>query len=181
MTVRDRSVSASVPLPRIVLALAFFLVPAAQAQSVTVFLPADSAATENVAVKSTVVDGLALRSRLVSVDFETLERVRAEAVFKTGPPGRIVLNLFDDVVFAGIVERTDTTFSGGYSLTGRLVDEPLGTLALVVNSERVVGTVRAPTGTYSIRSVGEGLLNISEVREVLVKCEVEHPGTEHQR
>ena len=30
------------------------------------------------------------------------------------------LNLFDDTLFMGVVERIEPTFSGGYSISGRL-------------------------------------------------------------
>ena len=88
------------------------------------------------------------------------------------------MNLFDDTVVTGIVEWTEPTFSGGYAVSGRLVDEPLGTLTLVVNDERVVGTVRLPEGTYRIRSVGDGLSTISEVEEPPLECGVEEPHSE---
>jgi fermentation-respiration switch protein FrsA (DUF1100 family) len=85
------------------------------------------------------------------------------------------LNLFEDVSFTGVVERTAATFSGGYSLSGRLVGEPLGSLTLVVNGETVAGTVRTLDGTYRIRSAGDGLYAISEVEEKPLDCEVLEP------
>ena len=63
-------------------------------------------------------------------------------------------------------------------MSGRLVDEPLGTLTLVVNAERVVGTVRLPEETYRIRSVGAGRSTISEVEEPPLECGVEEPHSE---
>ena len=126
-----------------------------------------------------------LRSRVVMMDLGRLQRARAtaaallrspvqsKAVF---PPGgdraavpaldrTLTLNLFEDVVFTGIVEHTAPTFSGGYSISGRLVEEPLGTLTVVVNGETVAGSVRTLGGTYRIRSVGGGHYVISEVEE----------------
>ena len=77
-------------------------------------------------------------------------------------PGTLLtLNLFDDVVVTGVVEWTAPTFSGGYSVAGHLVEEPLGTLTLVVNGETVVGTVRTLGETYHIRSVGDDLYTIA--------------------
>ena len=58
------------------------------------------------------------------------------------PGTTLTFNLFDDVVVTGMVERTAPTFSGGYSVAGHLVEEPLGTMTLVVNGEAVAGTVR---------------------------------------
>ena len=58
------------------------------------------------------------------------------------------------------------------------MDEPLGTLTLVVNADRVVGTVRLPEETYRLRSVGAGLSTISEVEEPPLECGVEEPHSE---
>ncbi len=143
-----------------------------------------------------------LRSRLVTMDLGQVQHARAAAATASGQPpqtrdtsGRtdkssaapapgtlLTLNLFDDVVVTGVVERTAPTFSGGYSVAGHLVEEPLGTLTLVVNGETVVGTVRMLGETYQIRSVGGGLYTISEVKEHPLNCGVEgpHSETDHQ-
>ena len=122
------------------------------------------------------LDAITLRSRVVMMDLDRLQRARATAAAllrspvqskAVSPPsgGRdavpaadeiLTLNLFEDAVFTGIVKRTAPTFSGGYSISGRLVDDPLGTLTLVVNGETVAGSVRTLGGTYQIRSVGGG-------------------------
>ena len=62
------------------------------------------------------------------------------------------------------------------------VEEPLGTLTLVVNGATVAGTVRLPGEPYDIRSIGDGLYAISEVEEPPLNCGVEEPhtGTDHQ-
>ena len=92
-----------------------------------------------------------------------LARAREAAAQRTEPPTVLTLNLFDDVVHEAIIEWTAPTFSGGYSISGRLVDDPLSTVTLVVNGETVAGTVRMPGGTYRIRSVGGGLYAVSEL------------------
>ena len=99
------------------------------------------------------------------------------------PAATLTLNLFDDTVVTGLVEWIDSTFSGGYSLSGRLVEDPLGTMTLVVNGDRVVGSVRTADGTYRIRSVAEGVYAISEVEEPPLRCGVEgpHPETADHR
>ena len=144
------------------------------------------------------LDAITLRSRVVMMDLDRLQRARATAAAllrspvqskAVSPPsgGRdavpaadeiLTLNLFEDAVFAGIVERTAPTFSGGYSISGRLVDDPLGTLTLVANGETVAGSVRTLGGTYQIRSVGGGHYVISEVAEPPLVCEVLEPEAE---
>ena len=141
---------------------------------------------------------LTLRSRTVTMDLEQVRRAQAAVAAPPGPivqtkdvsartdkssavppPGTtLTFNLFDDVVVTGRVERTAPTFSGGYSVAGHLVEEPLGTMTLVVNGETVAGTVRTLGETYHIRSVGDGLYAISEVEEPPLNCEVDESHSE---
>ena len=147
------------------------------------------------------LDATTLRRRVVTMDLERLRRARAAASVLPRPPVRtkavsprrgkpdaahapdatLTLNLFQDIVFTGIVDSTAPTFSGGYSISGRLVGEPLGTLTLVVNGQTVVGTVRTLGGTYRIRSAGDGLYAISQVEEPPLDCQVLKPEAEGGR
>ena len=147
------------------------------------------------------LDDITLRSRVVTINLDQLDRAQATA---TDPPDQtthtrdaaprtakqntvpapgttLAFNLFDDVVVTGIVEQTAPTFSGGYSIAGHLVEEPLGTMTLVVNGETVAGTVRLPGAIYQIRSVGDDLYAISEVDEPPLNCGVDdlHTETDH--
>ena len=76
------------------------------------------------------------------------------------------------------MERTAPTFSGGYSVSGRLVGNSPGTLTIVVNGQTVAGAVRTLGGTYRIPSVGGGRYTISEVKEPPLDCEVLEPESE---
>ena len=118
-------------------------------------------------------DDLALRTRAASIDFDLLERARTSAARGTDS-ATLRLNLFDDAAFTGVVKRTAPTFSGGYSLSGGIAGDPLGSVTLVVNGGTVAGTVRTVQGTYRIRSAGSGRYAISEVdRSTLgFECEV---------
>ena len=144
------------------------------------------------------LDDSIIRSRVVTIDFGQLDRAQAAAADPAGrPPSArapsprpapsgpppvpgptLTFNLFDDVVVTGLVERTAPTFSGGYSVAGHLIEEPLGTLTLVVNGATVAGTVRLLGETYHIRSMGDGLYAISEVEEPPFTCGVEGPHAE---
>ena len=176
--------------------LTALVAPAVEAQAADLFTPVTEAPS---ALPS---DDLTLRSRVVTLDLEQVERARATVkdadrpVLSLGParsatgadtaftPGTVLtFNLFDDVVVTGRVEHTAPTFSGGYSISGSLVGEPLGSLALVVNGETVAGTVRRLGETYQIRSMGEGLYAISEVEEPQLGCGVDalHAETDHHR
>ena len=106
---------------------------------------------------------VSLRRRVVAMDAGMLARARESVARGTEAPAVVTLNLFDDVVHEGLIEWTAPTFSGGYSISGRLADDPLGTVTLVVNGDVVAGTVRTLGGTYRIRSVGGGLYAVSEL------------------
>ena len=166
--------------------------PTVDAQPGALFTPVDEPPP------SGPLDEITLRSRVVMIDLGQLDHAQAAVAEPPDPaphtrtlslrtdtqraapaPGTtLTLNLFDDTVVTGLVEWTEPTFSGGYAVSGRLVDEPLGTLTLVVNAARVVGTVRLPDGTYRIRSVGDGRSTISEVEEPPLECGVEEPHSE---
>ena len=174
-----------------VIGLTWLAPPAVGAQRSGVFSALDRGAEQVDSPAAALRDATMLRRRAVTMDLDRLQRARTAALprspvqRKVASPssgGRdaasnttLILNLFDDVVLTGIVERTAPTFSGGYSISGRLVGEPLGTLTLVVNGETVAGSVRTLGGTYRIRSVGGGHYVISEVEEPPLLCEVLEP------
>ena len=112
-----------------------------------------------------------LASRLVGIDFGQIAQITnppidpKDSVTGTPPtPHTLVLNLFDDVVFTGIVEHVEPTASG-HALWGSLQGEDLGTMTLVVNGKIVVGTVRTPDAVYSIRTAGDGKYVIRQIDE----------------
>ena len=115
------------------------------------------------------VDSLA--SRLVGIDYEQLAQVTAppispkDSATEISPtPQTLVLNLFDDVVFTGMVEHIEPT-SSGHALWGNLDGVELGTMTLVVNGSVVVGTVRTPVAVYTIRTVSDGTYVIRQIDE----------------
>ena len=144
-------------------------------------------------------DAGVLRSRVVTLDAGMLDRARAfvarraqtqaarspdrfesaasEAQSTAGRAAEptLVLNLFEDVAFRAHVESEAPTFSGGYSLSGRLAGEPLGSVTLVVNGDIVAGTVRTVRGTYSIETAAGGLYAVSELdpSRLAVHCAVQ--------
>lgn len=137
--------------------------PAAHGQHPELLHPIGPAPGETADARWLGQDALAKRRRPVSVNFATLDGLRADAGKAPRESRRLTLNLFDDVVFTGIVERRAPTFSGGYSLTGSLAEDPMGSMALVVNGETVAGTVRTPTATYRIRAQGPGRYAVTEI------------------
>ena len=174
---RPRAASAAGPRCRLappagMLLAASLLAGGAAGQPGGLFTPVEPAAT---AVApggfQTPDDPLALRRRLVSIDFGQLAPPSdAAAAFGAAgpasgaaPPGMLRLNLFDDASFTGLVQTVAPTFSGGYSLSGPLAGVEMGTVTLVVNGAVVAGTVRTPEATYRIRPAAGGLHAVSEV------------------
>ncbi len=118
---------------------------------------------------STDVETLA--GRLVGIDFGQIAEITNPPIDPkdsvTGTPTTphtLVLNLFEDVVFTGIVEHVEPTASG-HALWGSLEGVELGTMTLVVNGKIVVGTVRTPDAVYSIRTAGDGTYVIRQIDE----------------
>lgn len=125
--------------------------------------PLEEASADGVLWESKVPDEFARRWRVVMIDFSTLDHLSAADPGDSLTRPRLSLNLFDDTTFTGIVERKAPTFSGGYAFTGRIAEDPLGTMALVVNGRTVVGTVRTLEATYRIRSAGRDRYTVTEV------------------
>ena len=118
---------------------------------------------------STDVETIA--SRLVGIDFGQLANAiespvgpKDPATGEPPPPHKLVLNLFDDVVFTGIVEHVERT-SSGHALWGGIEGVKLGTMTLVVNGSVVVGTVRTPDAVYTIRTAGGGAYVVRQIDE----------------
>ena len=157
--------------------LAASLAGAEPGQQGDLFAAADSRPIDSASrIPQTPADPLTMRQRLVTINFAQLSPSAAERSPRAGSPpaaaltsgqlepgGELRLNLFEDTVFTGIVERTAPTFSGGKSLSGRLVDVAGGTLTLVVNGNVVAGTVRTPEATYRIRPAENGLHTVSQI------------------
>ena len=98
----------------------------------------------------TTLDRGTLRRRDVSVDIRKLARMPADG------NTALKLNLFDDIVLTGIIDRRTPTYSGGFALSGRLAGVAGGSVTLVVNGSVVAGTVRIPGVNFRIRPAGAG-------------------------
>ena len=97
-----------------------------------------------------VLDQATLRHRKVSVDTGRLDGV------PDGGNTALRLNLFEDVILTGIIQRRTPTYSGGYALSGPVYGVPGGRVTLVVNGNLAAGTVRIPGATFRIRPAGGG-------------------------
>ena len=131
------------------------------------FTPVERAAATAAPRFPTLSDSVTLRRRLVSIDFGQLAPPSESSTAGSGTaaarPEVLMLNLFDDASFMGLVEHVEPTFSGGYALWGGLAGVELGTMTLVVNGDLVAGTVRTPDATYRIRPARDGLHTVSQI------------------
>ena len=115
-----------------------------------------------------------IASRLVQIDFQQLDRAAkppevtepatTDPPAEPPPPQKLLLNLFDDVVFTGIVQHVEPT-SAGHALWGGLEGVELGSMTIVVNGSVVAGTVRTPQAVYTIRTLGDGVHVIRQIDE----------------
>ena len=129
-----------------------------------IFLPVDAAGSDVVGLAARSLAGddpIVVRVRRVGIDFEAfapltnvLDRGAAFPVLR--------LNLFENVVVESLVESVDLTASG-YSWSGGVADDPMGSVAVAVNGDVVSGVVRTRGRVYMIRSEGSGQYSIREV------------------
>ena len=96
---------------------------------------------------------MVMRSRTAGIDFRQLAAAR-DAVSQQNSTN-LKLNLFADVEFEAVFERTEPTESG-YSLSGRLKDMPLSTVTLVVNGDVVAGWIQTLDAVYAVRTAIDG-------------------------
>ena len=135
---RSRSVAKTVPAPALLPGGGLF-------RSLAV-----NSATSALREDGGPLDRATLRHRPVSVDIARLDGVA------DGGNTALTLNLFEDVILTGIIQRRTPTYSGGYALSGPMYGVPGGRVTLVVNGSVVAGTVRIPGATYRIRPTAGG-------------------------
>ena len=127
------------------------------------FLPVDAVGSEFVglAARSLTGDPLVVRARRVGIDFEAFAPLTD--VLERGAALPVVrLNLFENVVVESLVESVDLTASG-YSWSGGVIGDPMGSVAMAVNGDVVSGVVRTQGRVYMIRSEGSRQYSIREV------------------
>ena len=128
-----------------------------------VFLPVDSTGADVAgrALRPLPADPLVIRERRVGIDMEALAPLTAVVERGAALPA-LRLNLFEDVVVESLVESVDSTASG-YSWSGSVAGDALGSVAMAVNGSAVSGIVRTRGRVYTIRSDGSGQYAIREV------------------
>lgn len=110
------------------------------------------------------IDATAIRQRYVTIDLEQLPQAgNAESE-------SIVLNLFPNVTFEGLVEKMETRGPTRYTIGGRLTGMDAGSFLLVRDDEIVVADVFAQDhGNFEVRYAGSGRFVVRETNESALK------------
>lgn len=101
-----------------------------------------------------LVDPPTIRTRASTVDLSLLSQPTVGQTFS--------LNLFPDTHFPARVDRVSRTRSGRY-VSAAIDGAPWSEVTLLVTDTVLAGRVQTPSGTYTIRSAGDGLHRIREV------------------
>ena len=134
-------------------------------RDVGMFLPDETSGVEVVgrAARQLTGDPLVVRTRRVGIDVEAFAPLTNMLDLDRGAARPVVrLNLFENVVVESPVESVALTASG-YSWSGGVVGDPMGSVAVAVNGAVVSGVVRTRGRVYMIRSEGSGRYSIREV------------------
>jgi hypothetical protein len=119
-------------------------------------------------------DGLAsMRVRWVRPDFK--------ALVAGGRSGVLVLNLFEDAVYRGIVDLVETNRLGSTIYRGTLENEPMSSFTLVAREDILLGTVRLPGAFYRVSFDQQGVHAIQQLDEASFPPELEPIPIESER
>jgi hypothetical protein len=106
-----------------------------------------------------------IRTRRVRPDFKALAA--------GGRTGILILNLFEDAVYQGVVEQVQANLTGSTTYSGRLKNVPMGSFILVARDHTLIGTVRLPAALYHISIDQEGTHAIYQLDEAAFPPELE--------
>ena len=106
----------------------------------------------------------------VQIDFERLSQARA--ALAEGRSVELTVNLPDLPLPVVLTGASDT--ARGYGLTGRLANDPLSSVNIVVNGRSVAGNVWRAGELHTIRTAGAGHYVQTLDRLTMPRCEVEH-------
>jgi hypothetical protein len=115
-----------------------------------------------------VDDPTIIRTRFVRPDFRLL--MGTEPLPDVGV---LPLNLFDDAVFMGIIERVEENRSGSTTWTGRLDGIALSSFTLATRDGIMMGTVKIPGAFYRIGYLQAGVHVVHQMDEGAFPPELE--------
>jgi hypothetical protein len=104
-----------------------------------------------------------VRSRLVNVDFSLLPDPEEDFLAEPDSEIEMILNIFSGIEFATLFNKIEKNRSGSFSWYGSLKDFPMSQVVLVVNKNRVFGSISKLNFTYQIRHVADGIHAVYEI------------------
>jgi hypothetical protein len=103
-----------------------------------------------------------IRSRLVKVNLSLLldEERRPRPL---EPNTEIMLNLFPDLTYTGVIEQIEQGRPGSVSWIGSLKNVEYGRLILVFSSGVFIANISSPEGIYEVSSAGVDLYRVIQI------------------
>ena len=123
-----------------------------------------------VALEPSTAPGIPRPSQSVQIDFERLSQARA--ALAEGRGVELTVNLPDLPLPVVLTGTSDT--ARGYGLTGRVANDPLSSVNIVVNGRLVAGNIWRAGELHTIRTAGAGHYVQMLDGLTLPRCEVEH-------
>lgn len=98
-----------------------------------------------------------IRSRLVHLNERHLFRADGSPLEANS---QVSLNLFDDVLYTGIVTRAEQNGTTGYTWSGRLKEKSGGYFYLLTYEGALIAHIASPEGVYEVSFAGDGLYRV---------------------
>lgn len=105
-------------------------------------------------------DPLAIRQRAVTVNLDVLLRSNGKA----HDLNRVVLNLFPDTTYTGVIIQRDE-MGNGYTWVGFLEGFEVSALTMVWTGSAFAANFASPMGVYEVDSAGGGTYRIVEINQ----------------
>lgn len=135
-----------------------------QQETAGLFSPAEPPSDET--VQAAADDPSVLRYRFVNVDLAQLNPVLDPETADTP----VTFNLFPNAIFEVIFTQTESTVSGGITLTGGISGSENSFVTLAIIGDVMAGRVHTPSGVYDIRYSSDRVYVIEQVQNS------HHPG-----
>ncbi len=108
-------------------------------------------------------DPTIIHTRFVNVNFDLLGGTGSSPKTQSEMAKVLLLNLFEAVVFTGVLDRVESNPSGSFSWIGYLEGVEYSQVILVVKERVMAGNITLPGEFYQVRYVGNGVHAIHQI------------------